>query len=396
MPLYLTDDFRLSFIGITFTINLGILVILYISLLASKTRQNLENNAKEILSVAFLLFIIHLLCFRAVLDLEVFIKYVVKFISLMGSFYISYLVGTHFIQTKQRFLNFVLIWVISSTMIIAYLIFYYLSLKALFLGNKFFNPEVTTSGKNQFQIYLAIVIPFIVYVIFHGENLLKKSIGLFALFVHSGAIIYIGSRGLWLTLSVAFIILFFQRVWKAIRTLKIPRKILLNSLVFVGIIFIIGYSSPTLETAHVLKKLKTLVTFFEMGNSRADTSMSERSYLLSFAIDNLATNPKNLIIGSGLGAFQLSNVYGKVTHNDYVFFIHDLGIFGLIIFIVLQITVWRVVVIRNKYPYYLLIPFYIDLVFINAYNFLLFWLLAGMLTGCSSTSVTGVQNGQSN
>lgn len=100
--------------------------------------------------------------------------------------------------------------------------------------------------------------------------------------VHIVSVIYVGSRGLWLTLGVTVLIYIAINFIKFLFSLKFKKTILINLfwIIFTGVILL--NLTKTFETQHVIEKVKTLLYIFMHGTSNVDASVSERtfSYLL--------------------------------------------------------------------------------------------------------------------
>lgn len=380
LPLYLTEDFRLGIGGVTLTLNFMILIFLFYILILYRRKLTIEKNLVLFFIILIVLMSIHTLGFRSYLNEKIYILYIIKYLAVILGLFFSYQIAKKQIININKLKFYLLIYIIFSSLFLIILIFYYLSLRSPYLGSKFFNPELSRAGKNQLQIYLAITIPVIFYLLSQYKNLLIKILLLISMLVHIVSVIYVGSRGLWLTLGVTVLIYIAINFIKFLFSLKFKKTILINLfwIIFTGVILL--NLTKTFETQHVIEKVKTLLYIFMHGTSNVDASVSERTFFLSFASEKIAQNPINMIIGFGLGAFQMLNPYKKVTHNDYIFFLFDLGILGLFIylfFILLLFLNFK----KKNIPIYLILPFFFDLIFINAYNFLLFWIIIGLFLG---------------
>jgi O-antigen ligase len=133
-------------------------------------------------------------------------------------------------------------------------------------------------------------------------------------------------------------------------------------------------SSLNIDSVYVYTKLASLT---QTQGGPTDMSIAMRSEFLRTALHMFLDS---VLIGKGLGAFTAMHHF--VTHDDYAFLLCDMGLVGLILFMSSAIYSLRMLV-RRSLPIYLLLPFYIYLLFINAYTFPIYVIYLGILMNYS-------------
>jgi len=379
LPFYFTSDFRLNIGSLSITLNIIVLLLITIMLFFIK-KSILKINKKDIplFFILILFLMLHLFSYNINLNDILYLKHIVHIFLALIFFYISYIIGYKFINTNN-FNMYVKLFIYSSTiLLIMYIYVYIFILHAPFLGILLNNNELTTAGKNQAQLFIALSFPLLLGI------LNKNIIIILCLFVYLFATIYIGSRGLWVSLAVSlFIFLILKK-----KHLFIVMSSFFKSLVIAIIITVITLGLFNVKINYnvfneAIDAFSKLILLYE-GQDNSDSSVSEREIFIKQGIANLADKP---ILGNGLGYFLVNNPYEKVSHNDYIFLLSDMGLLGFIVYILFII----VLNYRLKYTYYFyyLLPFFIDLLFVNAYTVPLFWILSGLYLGQASQMKKG-------
>jgi O-antigen ligase len=375
-PLYAIDEFRLWIGPVSVTINLLILAVVMaffiLSYLVRPTRILIDKDVKFFINLIFLFVIYHFFsCFFSH-DINLGGKYVFRIFGSLLIFVLSYIFASMLIFNEQKFNNLLIIATASSTVVLLIYIYRYAVIfHSPYLGTEwFFQSE---SGKNQLQIYLLIILPVIYYVSLRTKN---KTL-LIGMFIHIVAAIYVGSRGLWLSFFIVFALYFLRYASRFIATLKISRSLLQTILGLGAIILlcILSFSVLSKSTGfspdYFYEKFQSVATLQPIAGH---TNMSMRKEYIFISLNYLLSHP---LFGIGLGNFEY-NI--RPTHNDYAFFLSDMGIIGFLLFIGIIGYSLHLFYLR-KLPLYLILPFYVNLLFINAYVFPFFWLICGIILG---------------
>ena len=129
------------------------------------------------------------------------------------------------------------------------------------------------------------------------------------------------------------------------------------------VVSFILWNLGALQNLYLLNRFNSLITLTEVGGM---SSLDVRKDFLSTVMDNFSYHP---FFGSGLGDFRV--MYGSVTHNEYFFFLNDLGLVGLL-FVCIQLYIIYLLVLSRK-PLYLVLIFYVNFLFVNGYNSMFIW-----------------------
>ncbi|MFT6846119.1 MAG: hypothetical protein ACJAUV_002323 [Flavobacteriales bacterium] len=352
IPLFAIDVFRIKIGALSITISLIILLILFLL-----SKQRLQTIPKIIWRIIGVVFIFHLVTIFYAYDADLVLKYSLKYLFWIVIFWMSNVV---FNNLKKPPLRAFQVMAVCSSLLGIYLI--YTSLFTLKVGAIFFEG----TGRNQIQVYLVLLMPLLGYL----YSKTNKYIYVFSLIINAIVSIFLASRGLWVALALGW------GVWFAFSVLKNLsfRRIIFYSILVATITTLsskikVGASVWT----YVTKRFESIFTINEQINDGHIDSITERASLIKLALNDFYLHP---FFGRGLGTFELTNVIGKITHNDYLFFLCSFGIIGLLLFLFFE---WKVLQKLNKRGLATLIaPFFIDLTFINAYTFPLFPIFLGL------------------
>lgn len=231
-----------------------------------------------------------------------------------------------------KFLKFVWTWILSILVAALVGFSYFLS------GKNIDNIEVggSLSGGDDFAAALNFVLPF-AFFIFFIEKGWKKYFALFIFCFFSVLVILVGSRGGFLGLgAVIFFIL-----------LKSPSKKLSVSLATFGILSLIFFAPPK---------------FFSEVKSITNTKESTAHHRLTMWKDGMEIFADNPIFGIGLMNFPsyyghnympsrrstFSQARWKVAHSDPVTVLCELGIPGIIIYLLIIYNILKINILFQK------------------------------------------------
>lgn len=248
---------------------------------------------------------------------------------LMSCLLLGYFLVSQLITTREWLVRSSVVCVISATLVAAVGIFMYIFglgySSAAWLDSEMFagiaGRAVGTLGNpNVFGEYLILVIPIVCSMVIGKGEGLRKLPAIFCLGILGMCLIFTWSRGAWLALMVAAVVFLFmwhrRSVW----------------LIIAGIISI--PILPSILPASIISR------FTSIGNM-ADSSTSYRVYIWRASV-NMIKNNSISGIGVGEGAWDL--VYPLYTymgieaaphsHNLYLQIFLELGIFGIIAFLI--------------------------------------------------------------
>jgi putative inorganic carbon (HCO3(-)) transporter len=186
--------------------------------------------------------------------------------------------------------------------------------------------RITGMGKglfgnpNDLAICLNMLLPLAVVLGMTSRGI-RRWIFLGGALVMFGGIIFTYSRGGFLGIIFSFLFM----LWKLSRR----KRLRTMALVFVSLAVLL----PVLPGSYS----KRILTIFE---SESDTTGSShaRQELLMHGINQTMKRP---IIGVGIGNFTIYSLHGMVAHNSYVEIAAELGIFGLLAYLILILAPFR-------------------------------------------------------
>ena len=227
---------------------------------------------------------------------------------------ITFRINSYFIS-KLSLKTFFRILSISSCVVLMIMIYKsYVILNAPFFVVD--SDIVTESGKNKLALYLAFLIPVIIYSLkLNREKKVLTGLLFISLLTHLFALIYVQSKGLILCLLIAFLIsssIFFKK-----------RS---------SIIYVIAFLLLLLPLTPYLLDIINIQDFSEDFRSLFDSSIDKSS----------SSNERIELIAKSLNFFSESHLFGigsenfaeienKATHNSYLQVLAENGIIGIIV-----------------------------------------------------------------
>ena len=381
LPLYMIEEFRLQAGGLTITLHLVVTAALAVAGFSAAPRVFLRYDpVLRWLGVPLmLLLVVHLVGLMYAGDKVVAFGYLAKLVFAIMLGLISYLLVRNYPHLQRNVHRYGQYFVWASGALLSF----YLVQNLLIYKNAYFSlqyVEGIAEGRNQAQVYLALSLPWAFYYFSTRSGWLNS----ISLLVHLVSVVYLSSRGLWVTLlaTMGIMMLFNLRipvqVSRRFASLQVRNVLIIGWLLMTGGLtlalnaqslqaFIVKYAEYT--DARVSKAVDGA------SGQQGDGSTSERLYYIQFGLEQFVRNP---VAGDGLGDFQRANKYGKLSHNDYIFMLADMGGLGLFTYLCF-VGAAILIMIRKRIPVYLLLPFWIDLMFINAYTFPLFWAMLGII-----------------
>ena len=239
-----------------------------------------------------------------------------------------------FPRDKQFIQRFIVGACISSSVLLSFLIYKYaFVLKQTFLGTDI--NEAGRFGKGQLSLYLAMIFPYAFMYFWRTHNKLK---GLFPVLILTIALIYAASRSSWaaviagLSCSVCF------ALW-----VKRDEGLKMLGAVLVGVVGLIGIGfwaiSQYVDVKEIYVRFISLTRPDEIPEELAflgKHSYSVRWLTLQQAREGFTISP---IVGVGLkNTILFAN---RITHNDYMAILVELGIVGEVLFLGILIIVWN-------------------------------------------------------
>lgn len=377
VPLYVIDDFRLWIGPISIPINLLVLAVFMMILIAAyligPMRISIDKDVKFFIGLMFLFTIYHLFSFVFSQNTDLAVKYISRVLGSLLIFISGYLFASKLIPDEQKLYRFLNIAIVSSTVVLLIYIYRYAFIfHSSFLGQELFAGS--ESGKNQIQIYLIIFLPIIYYVFLKT----KSKISTIGLLVHFIAAIYVSSRGLWVSFLIVIAMYALKCIFRFVATMKVSisslkRGLSIGLMVLVSIlIFTTFFKSIGINLDYLYRESISIGTLQDVAGG---TSISMRKESLLTSLNYFSGHP---LFGIGLGDFEYYN--SSSTHNDYAFLLSDTGIVGFLVLMVIIGYSFHLFYVR-KLPLYLILPFYVNLLFVNGYTFPFFWLICGIMLG---------------
>jgi hypothetical protein len=373
-------EFRFEILGITwpvfFIISICIIGFYIIGFkIFSKNRNLFINNNTILFIVIYSLFIAFqfINSFRSdnffIAIIEVFKSAAALLIFVFVYFIIKYVIKSNVNNLNGLFKPAILV----STIILCILIYrYYFVFNSTFLGINFYLK--TELGKNQLAFYLGLFIPIVI------SNLLKNRniISLFYLIIHLFAIIYIDSKGVVLSLIVAYLIVYLKNPKKIFNRSLLAVLIILfiTILIFVLTYFLFNYSFIRSQ----LIELNLSNDFLLLGSTKMRLILAVKSFFYFF---------ENPLIG--IGTMDFLNTVGVLTHNSYLQILCEQGIIGMVLFLgsiyLLLKSLSRLLHINDPFVRAINISSLVGviyLLFINAFNIFLIFIFWSILFSLDS------------
>lgn len=268
------------------------------------------------------------------------------------SFLIMYFTGYVLIQSKDDLINFVKVVIMSSIIpaIVGYIQLF--NGAGLYTNPGFENRIAGTFGHpNVLGYFLLIMLALMIYLFFE-KNIIKNPISKYSFSIYGAllAILLIATytRGAWIGL---FILL------AGVSLIKFPRKTLIYTAIIIPIVGIfmamyfwmqqtIWYELTPIEDIPVISRVVGLF------NGDPSDSIIWRQVMWSDMYNKALTRP---IIGFGTGTIEIivEEVRGVAlgaleVHNDYIRIFVELGIIGLITYILFILSILYSLIIRIK------------------------------------------------
>jgi len=346
-------------LNLNFSSILGILIIFWAGYIFLKEKINLKKIPLILPWILFLVFA--LFSFSYSVSKMDSLKMFLKLIDFYLIYVISYYYFTKYKTKKHYFIK---------TVFLAYLLPCVLGIYQIIAEAGFIGPEQlnrikgTYSHPNIFSFNLLLL--FIIFIInyLHINNTEKKKKSLFFLVIIGVLILYTLTRSAWIGLIILIVSLIF--IYK--RKYIVKYLLLIISLFFIFII-ITNYTS--------LKYFDwTDITFIKRGLT-SNTFVSSWEWRLNTWSEMSTYVYQSPIIGFGLDTYrflrekQVYSIYEDpyYAHNDYLKFLIELGIIGLLLYLNLIFQVLRKIFIKyikSKNKKYLVSFIGISIIFLIA------------------------------
>lgn len=236
---------------------------------------------------------------------------------------------------NEKFIGrFFLIAVFSLSILLAVFIYRYaVVFHVPFLGTDY--PAASRSGKNQMAVQ---VVFFFFYTLCYFFFLKRKLLVFPVLLIISISIIYLGSRMGW-GATVFGVLYIISYVWRKNRALgfKLAAKILLAF----SLITTLGVAAVSRYTNLEEISIRALSIFDPSAIPDEEAPLGKHSYELRGrairqAFDGFMQSP---IIGVGVG--NTLDYVERITHNDYMTVLLELGLPGEMLFLAILYTIWQ-------------------------------------------------------
>ncbi len=196
-----------------------------------------------------------------------------------------------------------------------------------------------TGNKNINAASLLIKTPFLIYLIHQFKSHIIKYVFTIVLAFTTYLIFILSSRSSIISLFIIIAIFIIRYIYLSIKNKTLIKDIsfflILSGMLFSIALFTVNYSEN--NSASIIKRASTINT--------EDTSTQQRLRFYQHSLDQLLQNP---LIGVGLGNWKIKSIdYDKEdvvgytipyhTHNDFLEISTELGIIGLILYLLIFI-----------------------------------------------------------
>jgi O-antigen ligase len=319
-----------------------------------------------------LFFVWHLVSLMRSEDFQRGLREVAKLAMGIGSFWIVF---TFFPRDRSFIDRFWKVSLWSSAVLIGFLVYYYAFVfNCPYLGNHLDAP--TRTGRNMLTWYLVFTIPYAATLVIDSRHKLINSVPILVLTI---AWLYAGSRGAWVSVAGGILALVFLLIRAN------PRKgIAISVALFSAMGLAVFAAWFVLESYFDFQELEYVQRLFSLFDPQAAPelhSVSVRIALMEKALDDFLRLP---LTGIGLMNFAIESE--RVTHNDYLAILADMGLIGFLLFFGILAVVfvlgfrylegkdWLSLGTRAS-----LIGVSISFFFINAYTNSIFWIFLALV-----------------
>jgi O-antigen ligase len=212
------------------------------------------------------------------------------------------------------------------------------------------SPAATFGNPNMAADYLAIILPLIIAAGIFQQRILLRCIAWVIVLLSVLFLFYTNCRGAWLAVVCAILYMGISSTF-----MKLPEKVLVRSLIAgsvlsIGIILLIFFSAPGKELQQAAFSEYRLIPW------KNGLYMAVEKPLHGFGAGNFKVfYPRYNHKAAIDPAFDINKIVGKV-HNDYIQTAVELGLPGIILFIMLPayglMATWRLCTARPGSDYF--------------------------------------------
>lgn len=282
------------------------------------------------------------------------LKFLVSFhdFALFFSYILIFFIITNHLNKETDFHSFINLFFLISVLISLYTLLQYYGLDP-YLGEM--RCLTSTLGqKNWISNYLAMFFPALFFYFLREENKKKRFLYLIYLSIIYTNLMICQSRGIWISIAITILIGIFL-----IFKFKLPqifqenrRSLILILIIFLALTLIYSTENPLNRSAlTVIERARS--TFDEY-----DPSINTRILIWRTTLEMMKNNP---LLGLGIGSFKMNylsyqaeylkdhpqylSYYGKAgeAHNEYLQMCAELGIIGLLIFMVFILSFYNLI-----------------------------------------------------
>jgi O-antigen ligase len=266
---------------------------------------------------------------------------------------------------------------VSSAVLLLFLIYkYFFVFRSTYLGSEL--AYQTRIHRNQLSTYIVFLLP---YVFFYFIASARKITGLILLCVFFLALVYTQSRGAWLAGILGTLFCLRGRdMLRVAATILVVAAISFSLITFFGAERGIG--------GDVLQRAYSIHAIFCSDDIVLSAGDSARILFVGRAKELFLSSP---FFGLGFGNFQhLSE--GRVSHNDYMTILSEMGIVGMLIFFFFLADVYRKMFFcfagpdKREKPWWVFragqvsfVIIVVRLIFENMFTTPFFWIMLGMI-----------------
>lgn len=174
---------------------------------------------------------------------------------------------------------------------------------------------------NAYGQLLALFLPACAVLFLESRRMLRVAAGI-GLFASALAFVLTGSRGAYVGLLGGAIAgcFYLRRYVPAHTVVRAAAAVVLGCTVVVVTTYATGYADLYLDR-------------FSGIDGTAHVATSGRSSIWSNAIDSMLENPMSFVSGYGFYAYESDRSFRLATHNIYLWYLYDLGVIGLLLFV---------------------------------------------------------------
>lgn len=291
-------------------------------------------------------------------------------------YFLTHVFFSIFIVSNNLYISLRVSLIVTIFFVLYLINIYFLKFEVNFIGNLLLDFP-TKAGRNTLALFISLSYVFLIFLIIHDNNSIKKKIfNYLSLFFFITIIFLIGSK-----LGVIFFFLFTIIIIITHIKSRIKKTSFFKTIIVLLTLFVVlNFLLPNLQNLYSKGFFSSLSRLLENTDSESNISRIDLFYigLECFYKDNI-------IFGNGVKNYFNCTVESsinskKILHNDHLSILNNVGLFGYFLWLTSIIYYSKLLNITRKNYIFRsgLIIFLLSLLVIDAYNSPIFALILAL------------------